>query len=341
MLYHFTPIGWINNNTTNTSSFLPHCNNNLETNIIDSELHCPRIDWLSIKNEQLNEYTTPFLATMAFPTLFLDGKGDPTNPSTQRDISFSSGVQHLIKFSENIDGKWIYHFASHPRFSYWALNMIQGKRTLQQTTIFMKQNPSEAHLTIEDLRNMVMNDSSSFMSKLSRYVANITGSNAYWYTIKDLKAIIAYKEAPTIFFTFSSAEMQWPELHSLFNENSGDLNHEQRRKNIDNPHLVDWFFVASLMACNFHIAQFVLSCLILSCPVLSGVQSRLHNRQVSGESRKEAEAHASLIVTAVVQYTNHNKRDINKFVISNLCNILKISRIHDLVRFDSVNGNYR
>ena len=45
-----------------------------------------------------------------------------------------------------------------------------------------------------------------------------------------MKAIIAYEEAPTIFFTFSSAVMQWPELHSLFDENSGDLNHEQRRK---------------------------------------------------------------------------------------------------------------
>ena len=121
--------------------------------------------------------------------------------------------------------------------------MIQRKRTLQQSTIFVKQNRSEAHLTIEDLRNMTMNNSSSFMSELSRYVANITGSNAYWYRIReDLKAIIACKEAPTIFFTFSSADMQWPELHSLFDENSGDLNHEQRRKNvIDNPHLVDCF----------------------------------------------------------------------------------------------------
>ena len=57
--------------------------------------------------------------------------------------------------------------------------MIQRKQTLQQSAIFMKQNPSETHLTIEDLRNMAMNDTSSFMSKLSRYVANITGSNAY------------------------------------------------------------------------------------------------------------------------------------------------------------------
>ena len=68
------------NNRTETSSFLPHCNNDkLETNAIYRELHCPRMNWPSIKNEPLNEYITPFLGTMAFPTLCPDGKGDPTN----------------------------------------------------------------------------------------------------------------------------------------------------------------------------------------------------------------------------------------------------------------------
>ena len=72
------------NKTTETSSFLPHCHNdNLEMNAIHSELGCPSINWPSIKNEPLNEYTTPFLATLAFPTLFLNGKGDPTHPSTE------------------------------------------------------------------------------------------------------------------------------------------------------------------------------------------------------------------------------------------------------------------
>ena len=85
----------------------------------------------------LNEYTTPFLATLAFPTLFPDGKGDPTNPRLQRDISFSNRIQHLLKYSENIDGKRVYRFCSHPRFSYWALNMIQRKRAIQQTSIFL------------------------------------------------------------------------------------------------------------------------------------------------------------------------------------------------------------
>ena len=112
----------------------------------------------------------------------------------------------------------VYRFASHPRFSYWALNMIQRKRALQQNSTFLKQNPDESHLTMEELRKMASNNSSScFMSKISGYVTNITGSSAYWFKIRqDLKAIIAAKGAPTIFFTFSSADRHWPELHSIF-----------------------------------------------------------------------------------------------------------------------------
>ena len=34
----------------------------------------------------VNEYLTPILATVAFPSLFSDGKGDPTNPSLYQDI---------------------------------------------------------------------------------------------------------------------------------------------------------------------------------------------------------------------------------------------------------------
>ena len=48
------------NNRMETSSFLPHCNNdNLETNATYRELRCPRINWPSIKNEPLNESRLP------------------------------------------------------------------------------------------------------------------------------------------------------------------------------------------------------------------------------------------------------------------------------------------
>ena len=111
-------------------------------------------------------------------------------------------IKHLIKFAECVDGKWVYRFASHPRFAYWALNMVQRKQALQQSGIFLKQNPDEAHLTIEQLREMATNDFNAnvFMSKISRYVGNITGTNAYWHRVReDLKAIVTNVGVPTLF----------------------------------------------------------------------------------------------------------------------------------------------
>ncbi len=127
--------------------------------------------------------------------------------------------------------------------------MLQRKRALQQNSNFVKQNPGEAHLTIEELREMALNgNSKQFMLKLSRYVSNITGSSAYWYKVReDLKATIEHESVPTIFFTFSSADMHWPKLHSLFCQNENKLSTDERRQNvIDNPHIVDWFFTKRL-----------------------------------------------------------------------------------------------
>ena len=90
-------------------------------------------------------------------------------------------IKHLLKLAEIIDGKWVYRFANHPRFSYWTFNMIQRKRILEQSGIFLKQNPGEAHLTIDELREMAAsNNANVFMSKVSRYVSNIAGTNAHW-----------------------------------------------------------------------------------------------------------------------------------------------------------------
>ena len=131
--------------------------------------------------------------------------------------------------------------------------MIQRKRILQQSGIFLKQNPGEAHLTIDELREMAAsNNANVFMSKVSRYVGNIAGTNAYWNRVREeLKAIITSVGAPTLFFTFSSADMHWPELHALFKADTdselGNSNSDVRRQNvINNPHVVDWFFTQRL-----------------------------------------------------------------------------------------------
>ena len=233
---------------TETSSFLPvNSNRKKEDDSIREKLLSATTDWPPRGSEPLNEYTTPFLATMAFPTLFPDGQGDPTNPSICRNVSLKEKIKHLIKFGERKEENWIYRFAKHPRFSYWALNMLQRSQILQQTGIFLKQNPGEQHLTLEQLKDMITNNSSNvLLSKLSRYIANITGSDAYWYKAKEeLKAIIQYAGPPTFFFTLSAADMHWPELHALLGSDvmNNDNSSEVRRQNVkNNPHIVDWFF---------------------------------------------------------------------------------------------------
>ena len=195
------------NDTTEMSSFLP-VGEQQQQEIEAARNHLSENDpipWPSVENEPLNEYHVSHLATMAFPTLFPDGKGDPINQGLLRDIPLQERIKHLLKFAEIIDGKWVYRFANHPRFLYWAFKMIQRQRILQQSGIFLKQNPGEAHLTIEELREMAAsNNANIFLSKVSRYVGNIAGTDAYWSRVReDQKAIITSVGAPTLFFTFS------------------------------------------------------------------------------------------------------------------------------------------
>ena len=71
------------------------------------------------------------------------------------------------------------------------------------------------------------------MLKLSRYVAQISGTNAYWNTVREeLKAIKTNVRTPTLFFNFSSADMHWPELHALLGKNLTKTNSETRWQNI-------------------------------------------------------------------------------------------------------------
>ena len=237
------------NETTEMNSFLPLAGEQQQEiqAIRNESSEQQQLQWLTEEGAKpLSEYDTPFLASMAFQALFPDCVGDPTNEASLRNVSFQGKIKHLLKFSDNVNGKLIYRFVSHPRFPNWSLNMIQRKIILEQSGIFFKQNPTEAHLTMDELRDMVQNNNSSeLMAKMSRYVGNVSGSNPYWHKVKEeSNAVITNKGASTIFFAFSVAEMQWPNLHDNFSNGSkSEISAEERRQNvINNPHLVDWFF---------------------------------------------------------------------------------------------------
>ena len=93
-------------------------------------------------------------------------------------------------------------------------------------------------MTIHELREMLLNR--SYSSKY--YAKQIIGTNSYWYQTKEqLKAALNQLASPTIFWTLSCAEFQWPEFHALLGETKSD--HSYRQNVINYAHILNWFFM--------------------------------------------------------------------------------------------------
>ena len=246
-------------NDSNISSFLPKNNSqkteamHIKDGLIDQSN--PHVE---IGTSPFNEFSTPYLASMAFPTIFPNGIADPTCNLTLREISeneteaFAMKLKHLVKFAE-IDNnkKLVYRFAVHPRFAYWSYNMLYRKRLLGQGNFYMKQTQNERLLTIEELRAMMDSGNySQVMDKIIHYAKNVSGTNAYWNNNKEkLKALITQKGSPTIFWTLSCAEFHWPEYHQLFKTaDETNIFHSARENVLNYPHILDFMFTERVEA---------------------------------------------------------------------------------------------
>lgn len=208
------------------------------------------VDWPDIMTQPINEFQTPYLATMSFPTLFPYATGDPTYPGRERSVSLTDAFKHLIRYGEvTPDNTMCWRFASHPRFPYWALNMKQRHQLLSQSKIYFQQNPDDASLSVDELKAMIGTLSATqLMKRLQRYAAKVQGSSQYWFQRhQELQALLEQKGPPTFFWTVSSADNYWPELHSLMPHSTDDPTHSMRvQAVISNPHLADWYFTSKL-----------------------------------------------------------------------------------------------
>ena len=86
------------------------------------------LDWPEKSDQPVSEWQTPGLFTMAFPCLFGNGAGDPTNYGHEKSVmrlSLSEAFAHLIKFAERENGRWKYRFASCPRFVHMACGILR------------------------------------------------------------------------------------------------------------------------------------------------------------------------------------------------------------------------
>ena len=212
--------------------------------------HTDPFDWPNISNNLINEFRTPGLASQVFPTLFPYGAGDPTFPGRQRKVTLTDGFKHLERYADVVQGGFHWLFASHPRFPYWALNMKQRHQLISQASVYLHQNQADANLSIDNLRDMVGRLSAEhLMHRLQGYAAKIHGSHPYWFQrYNELRSLIEQKGPPTFFWTVSSADTFWPELHKLLPHTAGtNSNHNSRIcALVDNPHITDWFFYTKL-----------------------------------------------------------------------------------------------
>lgn len=94
-------------------------------------------------------------------------------------------------------------------------------------------------------------DSPNLYRKVLCYNANLRSTKSYWFArSKELQDMVEQIGAPTLFFTLSAADIQWPELYRMIDpDNVGAPIADERRENRrrakllnDNPLIVAWFF---------------------------------------------------------------------------------------------------
>ena len=56
-------------------------------------------------------------------------------PKNETEL-FAEKIKHLVKIGEKIDSKWVYGFASHPRFGFWANKILHRRRLLGRGNYF-------------------------------------------------------------------------------------------------------------------------------------------------------------------------------------------------------------
>ena len=107
-------------------------------------------------------------------------------------------------------------FAKHPQFRYFALNTEMRHQALQTGRIYVRQNPHDDHLSVDELRDMIGREGEVFSNRVLHYASGLRGTRQYWFKQRSrLIAMVDTLGLPTVFFTHSAADLQWPELACL------------------------------------------------------------------------------------------------------------------------------
>jgi Helitron helicase-like domain at N-terminus len=190
---------------------LPSEQDAITTAMTDSGLasthHAP-LPWPA-SGPALSEYTTDGLFTMAFPTLFPLGLAD-ISLRRDRKIELHEWAKHLMRYRDS-------RFATHPRFRFFALNLIFRHRSMQRGKYLFSRNISHHNMTVGQLKEALSrHDGPHLAADIVRCLKTVKATRPYWNMEGGkLRDMIAQIGTPTFFYTLSMADMSWPDLHKL------------------------------------------------------------------------------------------------------------------------------
>lgn len=195
------------------------------------------LEWPSIGERPVNEFSTNGYIAMAYPCLYAYGKADINCPREQK-VSALNYFRHLMRYK---DGR----FAQHPRFRFFALNSLMRWSALKDGNMFVKRHPEFKDMTVHTLKEE-LSKNPNLLNKILFQSSNIRGTRAFWYARgKELVSMVEQIGLPTLFFTLSCADFHWPDLFKILapDEDVSTMTETRRRKLIqDNPQVVDKFF---------------------------------------------------------------------------------------------------
>ena len=163
-----------------------------ETETVSQSLENSTVMSPNREHNPINEFSMEGYFSLAFPTLFPTGAAEFL-ASRIHKITIGNYFKHLVMYDDR-------RFAKHCRFRYFALNTEMRWRALQTGRIYVRQNPEDAQLSVDELRDMVGRDGENFSSRVLHYAASLRGTRQY--RMQQRRRLIAMVDAlgtPTVF----------------------------------------------------------------------------------------------------------------------------------------------
>src|SRR6266540_3635262 len=124
-------------------------------------------------------------------------------------------------------------------------------KALQEERVYVKQRLDGEQLTVEEVQEMIERNN-HLADQVIRFGEGLRETRQFWIKrrgeLTDMIKQIGFQKM--VFFTFSAADLHWPELHKLMphgeNQIEGESEQDAAKRRcqdlIDNPHIASWFF---------------------------------------------------------------------------------------------------